>query len=123
MESTGKFDTNNQEIFVGDKVLKAWWHFEHKGETKACFQIHTIIKEKAYLMGDGNMRNDKDGNVFRLGKCANTWKGKEVKKLTKEEIERIGIEEDVYFFFDEEKKATRLGVKTKIPDHLLYWKH
>ncbi|MBP7189640.1 MAG: hypothetical protein KA998_00120 [Rickettsiaceae bacterium] len=123
MESTGKFDINNQEIFVGDKVLKAWGFFEEKGKMKPYFKIHTIIKEQAYLMGDGNMRNDIAGNIFILGKTYNTWKGKDVKKLTKEEMDIIGMEEEVRFFFNEEKKACRFGVKTKIPDHLLYWKH
>ena len=108
MRTTGKFDRNNQEIFEGDKVLRAWGMFNWNGKTRTQYQIHTITVKDAHLMANGRMHDDGGGIIFCLGKTYNFWEGKDVEKITKEEVEKLGINDDKYFFFDDENKALRL---------------
>lgn len=101
--TTGKFDCEGNEIFVGDKVIKAWGWFTHKGEILTYTQIHTITVRDAHRMGNGEMHDDGGGKIFCLGTAYNFWKGKEVKKLTENEVHAIGMPEDATFFWDGEK--------------------
>jgi len=108
MRTTGKFDSKEQEIFEGDKVIHAWGWFNWKGKMRTQYRIHTITVRDAHLMANGEMHDDGDGKIFCLGKAYNFWEGKTVQKLTTEEVDKIGMADDVQFFFDDEEKAIRV---------------
>ncbi|WP_298842099.1 hypothetical protein [uncultured Clostridium sp.] len=107
MRTSNKFDSENNEIFEGDKVIHSWGWFTWNGEHKIRYRIHTITVNDAYLMGDGQMHDDGGGIIFCLGKSYNFWEGKTVTKLTTEEVEKIGMKDDVDFFFDDNKIAVK----------------
>ena len=82
MRTSNKFDSENNEIFEGDKVIHLWGWFTWNSEHKSRYRIHTITVNDAYLMGDGQMHDDGGGIIFCLGKSYNFWEGKTVTKLT-----------------------------------------
>lgn len=108
MRTTNKFDVNDQEIFEGDKVIYVWGWKVSKGKVIARYQIHTITVKEAHLMNNGEMHDDGDGVIFCLGKSYNFWEGKKVQKLTKEQIEEVGIEDDTDFIINDEGIAVKL---------------
>jgi len=110
MKTTNKFDRDGNEIFVGDKVMKQWGWFKHNGDVKTHFQIHTIVEKDAHMMGNGQMHDDGDGKIFCLGRTYNFWNGNEVKKLTDDEVAKIGMPDDTDFFFDDDNNATRYSM-------------
>lgn len=107
MKTTGKFDCNGQEVFVGDKVMKSWG-FGKQGETShRKYKIHTITERPAHMMGNGEMHDDGGGVIYCLGICSNFWKGKEVKKLSQEDIAELGMEDEIEFYFGEDAKVIK----------------
>jgi hypothetical protein len=108
MRTTGKFDSKEQEIFEGDKVIHAWGWFNWKGKMRTQYQIHTITVRDAHLMANGEMHDDGGGKIFCLGRAYNFWEGKTVQKLTTEEVDKIGMANDVQFFFDDDEKAIKV---------------
>ena len=104
-KTTGKFDVKDREIFEGDKVLHAWGWFSWQGKTRTRLKIHTITVRDAHLMANGQTHDDGGGKIFCLGSAYNFWKGKEVQKLTGEEVKEIGLADEVDFFFDDNNKA------------------
>lgn len=114
MRSTNKFDKKGQEIFEGDKVLMQWNWFNWKDKFRTGYQIHTITVRPAHMMANNEMHDDGGGIIFCLGQCYNFWEGKEVQKLTPEDIVRINQPEDSTFFFEDD------GIAVKFTDqHLL----
>ncbi len=105
--TTGKFDRRGDEIFEGDKVIKSWGWFNWNNEMQTRFQIHTITVRDAHKMANGQMHDDGGGIIFCVGKAYNFWEGKEVLKLTEEDVSKIGIDDDVDFFLDENEKGIR----------------
>jgi poly-D-alanine transfer protein DltD len=69
MESTGMFDKNGKEIFVGDTVKMRWGWWADTGED---IREHVITKVK-----------EDNKIIFQLGNCVNTWRGEEVEKVFK----------------------------------------
>lgn len=108
MRTTSKFDSDGQEIFEGDKVIRAWGCFYWEGKVRTKYQIHTITVRDAHLMSNGKIHDDGGGKIFCLGKSYNFWEGDTVQKLTAEEANKIGMVDDVHFFFDDEEKVIRV---------------
>lgn len=107
MNSTSKFDANNKEIFAGDKVIKGWGWIQWEGVTKSLYQIHTITIRDAHMMGNGKMHDDGNGKIYCLGQSYNFWDGNMVKKITEDEAQKIGIQEDQLFFYNNEGVAIK----------------
>lgn len=107
MRTTGRFDVNKQEIFEGDKVLCAWGWFTWQGAQKTRYRIHTITVLPAHMMNNGKMHDDGAEIIFCLGTAYNFWKGKSVRKLSAEDIAKIGMREEVDFFYDDNGKAVK----------------
>lgn len=102
IESTGKFDCNNKELFVGDKILHAWGWFNWKGKMRTQLRVHTIVKKPAHKMNNGEMHDDSNGFIYCMGNSYNFWKGKEVQKISKKDTKSLKVKEDESFFFDDE---------------------
>lgn len=98
MRSTNKFDKKGLEIFEGDKVLMAWSWFPYKGEQMIGYQIHTVVVKPAHAMAFGQMHDDGGGIIFCLGETYNFWEGKDVRKLTEQDVIQFGVPEDTCFF-------------------------
>ena len=95
MESTNKFDKFGGEIFEGDKVLYPW-----SSGKAPIYAIHTIRKE---IEKDDYDDDDNEGYKvvrFYLGSSYNRWKGKEVIKLSEEELLFFNIEEEIRFYLN-----------------------
>lgn len=100
-ESTNKFDCNNQEIFVGDKIIKWWGAFYWNGKTRMMYRLHTIVKKPAHKMNSGTMHDDGGGFVYNMGNAYNIWEGHEVEKITIDKFKQLGMPEEIEFFFDD----------------------
>jgi hypothetical protein len=99
-KTTGKFDVNGKEIFVGDRVIKSWFWFQ--GD-KCAYRVHTITEKPSHMMADGNMHDDGGGKIFCLGRYYNFWEGKEVEKV-----------DDNYPFQDDELFTIKNGTPTPL---------
>ena len=87
--STGEFDKNNRELFVGDKVMKTWGSCFVNGEATLFARIHTIVPHY------------KERGRFMLGeKTANLWEGKDVVYIADDDPLLQIIPEDTNFLFD-----------------------
>lgn len=97
--TTGKFDSSNIEIFVGDRVMKWWSGFRYQGKQYNGYQIHTINQKPAHMMANGQMHDDGGGLIFCMGSSYNFWEGSEVTKVSEQDFNDTGIPEDTTFFF------------------------
>jgi hypothetical protein len=100
MQSTNKFDCNQKEIFVGDKVIK-WWGFVHwQNKQRNIYRWHTIeFHEEKIENGVKQM--------FLLNNLYNNWDGPEVQKLTDEDLQYLTIQENTSFFYDDDNNVIR----------------
>ncbi len=107
--STKKIDSNGIEIFEGDKIIHAWGWFRKNGNGEVVwhYKVHTIVCDKARLMGDGTMHEDYDGLVFYMGNSRNIWAGNQVKVISNEEFNEIGLPEETSFFRDENGRVIK----------------
>ena len=107
-KSTKKFDKLGKEIFVGDKVIYPWGGFYWEGKLTTIYRFSTIIEKPAYMMADGNMRDDGDGIIFCLGNCSNSWNGISATVIKGEEsLEELKEFEDKLFFYNNDGYPVR----------------
>jgi len=98
LESTGKRDRNNNEIFVSDLCIRWWGYFTYKGEIKHIYKIHSI---KKVYESNGGFR-------YNTGDSYNRWLGHHVEKISVEYFKKMEIPEETSFFFDENSTPTLL---------------
>lgn len=90
MKTTGLFDKHRQELFVGDRVIKAWkWAIQPAGNSLCFYKVHTIIREEESPSPNTLIVN------YYLGNSRNRWSGEEVEKVI--DFQRHNIPEDTFF--------------------------
>jgi hypothetical protein len=103
MKSTNKFDKFGKEIFEGDRALYSW-----SNGIGPIYAIHIIRKE---IEKDHYDDDDNEGYKvirFYLGNCYNRWRGKEVIKLSEEELAFFNIKEEVRFYLNSNNRVVSL---------------
>ena len=102
METTKLFDKHDQELFVGDKVIKQWvWAAQEDNKILPFYKVHTIIR-----LEESPSPNTLVVNYY-LGNSRNRWKGEEVEKVFN--FERHNIPEDSYFYLEFGKPIIATG--------------
>jgi hypothetical protein len=109
MKSTNRFDARGNEIFIGDKVTRAWAWFNYRNKSRTAYRVHTITEQKAFMGGDGIMREDEPGTIYCTGMCVNRWTGPELIKLLPQHMEMLNqIEEEKDYFINDEGKPQKV---------------
>lgn len=102
MRSTNRKDRNDQEVFVGDKVIFMWGWFPWKENGKARMHLHTITEGKPFHDGSGKFHEHEPGVLFCMDNYVNNWEGRCL-KVTDEYITQFEIPLDSDFFEDDGK--------------------
>jgi hypothetical protein len=115
MKSVLKKDINGNYIDEGDRVIYCWSFNYIDGKIRSIFRIFTIKKVKAYHT-HYDTSDDGDGYVRHLGSISNIWSGDECKKITKSEFDKLNIEEEVPFYFDDNNVP--VAYRSKLDENL-----
>jgi len=92
----GVKDGKGKKIHVGDVVYRAWsWDFTKEEGHVTYYQFHKLTWNK------------KDKRVL-LGSCYNSWKGKEIRRVSKKEFVASDIPLETDFRIEEGKPVLRI---------------